>query len=162
MTLDREGFELRSKLRAIAPVQPADHEWRHDAVCAGMDPDLFFPPGPGVISQADLQAARRVCASCTVAAECLGDALTRWERYGIRGGLTPHERRSHARNWQLFICAECGEVTRSDKAGYATYCQPCRRIVTNRNSRESLLRNTTADPYPREDPWGTTNRKDRT
>lgn len=39
------------------------------------------------------QQAKAVCASCTVRAQCLDQALERGERYGIWGGLTDLERR---------------------------------------------------------------------
>lgn len=65
--------------------------WRDSAACVGRPLDLFFdrakvPP-----------AAKRLCASCPVRAECLEDALAveaddHSKRYGIRGGLLSGER----------------------------------------------------------------------
>lgn len=44
-----------------------------------MDTDLFFAVDPG--------PALSACDRCTVRPECLDDALTTGDRYGVRGGL---------------------------------------------------------------------------
>lgn len=63
--------------------------WMDMAVCAQVDPELFFPPHRanhlGVL-------AKRICARCPVRAECLRYALTDPELDGIWGGTTPRER----------------------------------------------------------------------
>lgn len=63
--------------------------WRNEAACAGLAPEVFYPP-PG-----QAEAAKRVCRGCAVRAECLRDVLG-WEstgrRHGVVGGLTPTER----------------------------------------------------------------------
>jgi hypothetical protein len=66
--------------------QPGD--WRGRALCAQVDPDIFFPD-----KGESPAAAKRVCASCEVRAECLQDALDRGERFGVWGGLSERERR---------------------------------------------------------------------
>lgn len=58
-------------------------------VCAQTDPETFFP-GKGMPFVA--QAAKRICSTCPVQAECLGYALEYREPYGIWGGLTAKER----------------------------------------------------------------------
>ncbi|KAA1020243.1 WhiB family transcriptional regulator [Pseudonocardia sp. EV170527-09] len=71
--------------------------WRVDALCArpGTDPELFFPIETAADAPARIAAAKRVCASCPVAAACLAD-LMRWEdparRWGVVGGTTAAER----------------------------------------------------------------------
>jgi WhiB family transcriptional regulator, redox-sensing transcriptional regulator len=66
-----------------------DHDWRDQALCAQIDPDLFYPEN-GAIPH----AARRICAQCPVSLDCLVDALVRRDvSHGIRGGKTPAERR---------------------------------------------------------------------
>lgn len=63
--------------------------WRHLAACRGLDPELFHP-GPGESPA----AARAVCCSCPVRAECAEWALFgRVEHHGIWGGLTELDRR---------------------------------------------------------------------
>ncbi|QOP65807.1 WhiB family transcription factor [Mycobacterium phage MiniLon] len=68
-------------------------KWWHDALCAQVDTDLFFPEkGHGV------SLARQVCNLCPVKAECLEDALVeeygkcKTLRFGVRGGTTPNAR----------------------------------------------------------------------
>lgn len=68
-------------------------DWRAQAVCAQVDPELFFPEADrGPVFEAQVVAAKRVCAGCPVRAECLSFALGALS-YGIAGGLTPEERR---------------------------------------------------------------------
>ena len=71
--------------------------WHTRAACAGMGPSLFFPSADGgrrrVGSDED-NAARRLCASCPVAAECTVAGMT--EQFGIWGGLSPGRRHSAA------------------------------------------------------------------
>lgn len=67
-------------------------EWRHDADCQHVDPELFFP------DSGDYRAAKAVCNGCPVRVECLQHAL-KHERdsMGVWGGLGPGERRLEAR-----------------------------------------------------------------
>jgi len=70
-------------LNIIAP--PA---WTTDALCAQVDPDLFYPE-----TGAPNRDAKRVCAGCEVRVECLAYALAHRERHGVWGGTTERERR---------------------------------------------------------------------
>jgi WhiB family redox-sensing transcriptional regulator len=83
--------------------------WRDRALCAEVDPELFFPetgesPDP----------AKRVCRACEVRAECLDYALDRGERFGVWGGLSVGERLDLAR--QRRPGAAAGDAARSDAA----------------------------------------------
>jgi hypothetical protein len=69
---------------------PADDRWRQRAKCRDADPDMFFPEPSDA---ATALAAVAVCRSCLVTEKCLADALHTGERDGIRGGLTPRQRR---------------------------------------------------------------------
>ncbi|MDA8271950.1 MAG: WhiB family transcriptional regulator [Actinomycetota bacterium] len=83
------------------------------AACKGMDPAIFHP------AHRDLAAgARAVCHSCPVKKECLERALDYNERQGIRGGLTPLQRRR-------FSKCRIEEATRisAQKADEATACR---------------------------------------
>ncbi|MFT2014639.1 WhiB family transcriptional regulator [Streptomyces sp. 796.1] len=68
--------------------------WTASAVCAQVDPELFFPE----IGGSSAVTARRICAACPVRAECLAAALSEEGdcapsyRHGIRGGLSPRAR----------------------------------------------------------------------
>lgn len=49
--------------------------------CHREDPELFFAESP-----TDVEAAKKLCASCPIAAECLAGALERREPWGVWGG----------------------------------------------------------------------------
>lgn len=66
--------------------------WREGAVCAQVDPEIFFPDQG---RSSGYVIARAICARCPVCAECLADDLRTaapGPRQGMRGGLTPRER----------------------------------------------------------------------
>jgi WhiB family transcriptional regulator, redox-sensing transcriptional regulator len=77
------------------PVERVDGErdWRLDAACATVDPELFFPE-TGQVPQA--AAAKAVCAGCVVRGPCLEAALhgpqARDDHSGIFAGTTARER----------------------------------------------------------------------
>lgn len=79
-------------------------DWKADAHCLGMDPDVFFPivptrPSPNATRRYDLEvaAAKVHCRRCDVQAECLAYSLANGEAYGVWGGLSEEERRRVAR-----------------------------------------------------------------
>ncbi len=63
--------------------------WRALRNCRDVDPAIFYPA-----KVKDLVEPKRYCASCPVKNECLEDALTTGEAYGVRGGLSEQERRA--------------------------------------------------------------------
>lgn len=65
--------------------------WMANAVCAGVDAELWFPEKGGTN-----QAAKAICRRCPVIAECLEYALARQE-LGIWGGTSERERIALAR-----------------------------------------------------------------
>lgn len=67
--------------------------WMERAACIGREPDLFFgtETGPGKAA-----AAKRICASCPVVAECRAFADAEG-LLGVWGGTTTKERRAAAR-----------------------------------------------------------------
>ena len=69
-------------------------DWRDQAACSRLDPDLFFPVSISGVSLADIEAAKRVCQRCPVAAPCLRWALDLGHVSGIWGGTTEEERRA--------------------------------------------------------------------
>lgn len=68
--------------------------WRDEAACVGQDLEVFFPETSG-----NCRKARQVCFSCPVRVECLVDSLSHetFSEFGIRGGLTPEQRRKIVR-----------------------------------------------------------------
>jgi WhiB family redox-sensing transcriptional regulator len=65
-----------------------DLSWRTKAACHGLEPETFYPE-----TDEEAEAAKRVCAVCSVQQACLEYALARREKDGIWGGCTERERR---------------------------------------------------------------------
>ena len=63
-------------------------EWALQGICAGVDPEIFFPEKGG-----NTRDAKRVCTGCPVRRQCLEYALSHNERFGIWGGTSERERR---------------------------------------------------------------------
>ncbi|WP_332843796.1 WhiB family transcriptional regulator [Actinomycetospora lemnae] len=71
----------------------ADRNWRVQAACRGVDPELFFPESSDEpLVRKQVAAAKAVCRTCPVREECLAEALERLP-HGVAGGMTEHERR---------------------------------------------------------------------
>jgi hypothetical protein len=93
------GERLAATHQQLAsPPPPAERgdgerDWRLDAACRDVDPELFFPE-PGQVPQAT--AAKQVCAGCTVRGPCLQAALhgpqARDDHSGIFAGTTARQR----------------------------------------------------------------------
>jgi WhiB family redox-sensing transcriptional regulator len=73
-------------LRARSP----GAQWRTDAACHGIDPDVFFPERGDAEG---IRAAKAICANCPVRTDCLDYALENHEREGVWGGTAAKERR---------------------------------------------------------------------
>lgn len=82
----------RSRLFLFA-VPPS---WAAQAGCAEADPELFFPPdgerSDTIRHLTRMHAAKAVCASCLVRAECLTYAVDTHQHDGVWGGLAETER----------------------------------------------------------------------
>jgi WhiB family redox-sensing transcriptional regulator len=108
---------------ASGPLLLDDPPWQAAGVCAGVDPDLWFPEKGGSTAQ-----AKRLCRSCPVRSECLEFALDNDERFGIWGGLSERERRRLARAGGPVLrrCrAGLHVLTPENTIGAAT-CRPCK------------------------------------
>ena len=68
--------------------------WMRNAACRGEGFDTWFPTDE---TGEEAAAARRVCAGCSVRAECLDYALVGRIRHGLWGGLSARERSALAR-----------------------------------------------------------------
>ncbi len=77
--------------------------WMLHAACLGRT-DLFFSPDDSE-SRAQRRyresQAKTVCNACIAQDECLREAMTSDERFGIWGGLTERERRAARRSFAL-------------------------------------------------------------
>lgn len=78
---------MKALAKLLAVLALKDEDWRQQALCAQIDPELFFP------EQGESNAfAKAMCRRCPVTRECLLAALQGGERYGIWGGMSPKER----------------------------------------------------------------------
>lgn len=68
--------------------------WRDQAVCIEVDPELFFPVGRSRPALEQTDRAKAVCNSCSVKQECLKWAMDNHEKHGVWGGLSEYERRA--------------------------------------------------------------------
>ena len=75
-------------------------EWTTRAACAGRDTEDWFPEDRKTIGEEieSSMLAKRLCQSCPVKAQCLEDAFTMKDEYGVRGGSTPGQRRMVAKD----------------------------------------------------------------
>ena len=91
-------------------------DWRSQAACLGVDPELFFPVAEaGPVHDTQVAAAKAVCAGCPVVAACLAEALARIPD-GIAGGLTESERRALRRRDRHQVTAAVRVVTSAQRA----------------------------------------------
>jgi len=79
-------------------MDPASMDWRHEASCRDVDPELFFPIGSTGPALSQIEAARAICGTCDVQAPCLEWALATGQDAGIWGGMTEEERRAVRRD----------------------------------------------------------------
>jgi WhiB family redox-sensing transcriptional regulator len=74
-----------------------NEEWREEANCKDVDPDIFFSNTNVRIRQSDrLQhedLAKRICSACDVSRDCLEYAIITNQESGIWGGTAEDERR---------------------------------------------------------------------
>ncbi|MFI9154542.1 WhiB family transcriptional regulator [Streptomyces sp. NPDC053367] len=72
--------------------------WRDDAACRSVDPDLFFPRvGEATHAVAEAQA---ICRRCPVRAECADTAIKLGEYWGVWGGMTQTQLRTRSRQYR--------------------------------------------------------------
>ena len=64
-------------------------DWQDKALCAQVDPELWFP-----LKGRSNREAKAICMQCPVRAECLQYALDNDISHGIFGGLSDRQRRA--------------------------------------------------------------------
>lgn len=69
-------------------------EWKWDAACQGMGPEVFYlEQGQKTENIMKVQAARQICGRCPVKVECLRYAVDNYIGTGIWAGTTPLQRK---------------------------------------------------------------------
>ncbi|WP_406191372.1 MULTISPECIES: WhiB family transcriptional regulator [unclassified Streptomyces] len=86
--------DLLSPSTAYAPANEAGGDWRRNAVCTGIDPDLFFPIGNTGLALLQIDEAKTFCRRCPVIVQCLRWALESNQHHGVWGGRSEEERRA--------------------------------------------------------------------
>ncbi|HEX7168210.1 MAG TPA: WhiB family transcriptional regulator [Acidimicrobiales bacterium] len=74
-------------------------DWRDQASCRSVDPDLFFPVGTTGIALVQIEHAKAVCRTCEAQPACLEFALATNQESGIWGGTSEEERRKLRKQW---------------------------------------------------------------
>ena len=69
-------------------------DWRHEAACREVDPELFFPIGNTGPALFQIEEAKQVCRRCSVMDECLRWAIDSGQDAGVWGGMSEDERRA--------------------------------------------------------------------
>ncbi|MER7578081.1 WhiB family transcriptional regulator [Streptomyces sp. NPDC126514] len=77
-----------------APVGKDGADWRCDATCTSVDPELFFPIGTGGPALLQIDEAKAFCRRCPVIVQCLQWALESNQHHGVWGGRSEDERRA--------------------------------------------------------------------
>jgi len=69
-------------------------DWRHEAACREVDPELFFHIGNTGPALLQIEEAKQVCRRCSVMDECLRWAIDSGQDAGVWGGMSEDERRA--------------------------------------------------------------------
>src|ERR1700735_1016181 len=94
------------------PVRPEGvdiMDWRHEAACREVDPELFFPIGNTGPALLQIDEAKQVCRRCSVMDECLRWAIDSGQDAGVWGGMSEDERRALKRRTIRLGAREHGE-----------------------------------------------------
>jgi WhiB family transcriptional regulator, redox-sensing transcriptional regulator len=76
-------------------------DYWHEALCAEIDPELFFPKKGSIYEST---VAKRMCRKCPIIEKCLEYALKDPEIKGIWGGTSEQQRyklRNRSGKWNL-------------------------------------------------------------
>ena len=74
-------------------------DWREQAACRTVDPDLFFPIGTTGTALVQIEAAKAVCRKCPSIEACLEFALATNQEAGVWGATSEEERRELRKGW---------------------------------------------------------------
>ena len=120
---------MNTTIRVTTPWEPSASielfalpEWMTQAVCASVDPEIFFPEkggGSGLSRQ-----PKSVCAGCPVTRECLAFALDHAIDEGVWGGLTASERSGMSSANAKYACRYCDKrfISKVRLGGHVRKC----------------------------------------
>ncbi len=103
--LDLENAFTSARIERIdtGGVRTTAMDWRHQAACRDVDPEIFFPIGTTGPALAQIEAAQSICGTCAVQQECLEWAMETAQDAGIWGGTTEEERRELRRGARTVV-----------------------------------------------------------
>jgi hypothetical protein len=149
--VEAKPSELAASHQPVIPVDVAlptmidegDMGWMARGACrVNATPTWVFFPGRG--DQKVLEAAKAVCATCSVSADCLEYAQRTSQHVGIWGGMSERQRRDLRAKTTTAKCVRCTSVY--PKAAQRTLCDHCyavhRKAKRNEYSRQASLRTT--------------------
>jgi hypothetical protein len=110
--------------------------WTQAAVCASVDPELWFPEKGNSAAR-----AKKICATCPVREPCLQYALDNDDRFGVFGGTTERDRRKIRGNTKF--CKHCGAEYAPGRS-HAAFCSDECRSESRRLTKEAYERTRTA------------------
>jgi hypothetical protein len=87
-----------------------------DALCAQVDPELFFPESAGNVST-QIRQAKSICKECPIINDCLIEALTKDYMDGIWGGTTPNERRELKKRYKQVAITKGAQPSAKNTTG---------------------------------------------
>jgi WhiB family transcriptional regulator, redox-sensing transcriptional regulator len=90
---------------------PEGGDWRYEAECRKVDPDLFFPVGTKGPALKQTEEAKAICRTCGVLDQCLKWALDTDQDAGVWGGMSEDERRALKRRRTIQTRRYAGRVT---------------------------------------------------
>lgn len=127
--------QQRALLRWFTPlVRDTGGDWREQALCAQVDPEIFHPEKGG-----SPRPAKLICRMCPVQVECLETALANNEMFGIWGGLTAHERTAFRRGTTRDECKWGHEYTPENTRISTSGFRRC-RTCDNQYQRDAVRR----------------------
>jgi WhiB family redox-sensing transcriptional regulator len=131
----------------MVPLADPFSDWRNNAPCGHVDPEMFFDRAA---ASPDIAAeAKAICGGCPSREMCLDAAMISEEGFGIWGGMTPDERSSYRPMWQRMNGGKKGVRLMMQNNGIATLdpsiekryaarleaATECRHLLLNSNIR---------------------------
>ena len=103
----KEGKKMRSTTdkHNIDSILTGNQSWREQALCRGMDVNLFFPKRGLSVHHDSYKTVQTTCAACPVRQQCLDFAMAiehgnSAPRCGFYGGLSANARYELAKTWE--------------------------------------------------------------
>lgn len=123
----------------MIPTDKPSRDWMGQALCAGVDPEVWFPP-----NKWEAKTAISFCQNCPVIKQCASYATATGQQYGVWGGellgtRTPRPQRNRAGQPCYHVpagedCPICLILNRREREANSAECQQCgqHRLIKSR------------------------------